>query len=174
MMSEKNNTEKYCGTIVGTRAYDGTLKLSDCPKDIISIKDGVAVKVGFSLNYCESFTLLSYEKESRQVFIKLKEISKEEEALALKEKGIFVAEKHINYKEDKYFIDDVLGCKVFNKQRELLGEITDVLILPANDVWEISSDKKKILLPVIDKTIISVDLRKKKIIVELLEGLMDL
>jgi len=173
-MHQKKNTEKYCGTIAGTRGYEGIIKLVDCPKDIISIKEGVPVKIGFSLNFTLDFTLLSFTNEYNQAFIKLKEINSNEEVTVLKEKGMFIDEAYINYKNEKFFVEDIIGCNVFTKQRKFIGEVTEVLILPANDVWEISNKKQKIMLPVIDKTIISIDLKKKKIVVELLEGLEDL
>lgn len=173
-MHQKTNTEKYCGTIAGTRGYEGIIKLVDCPKDIISIKEGVPVKIGFSLNFTQDFTLLSFTNEYNQAFIKLKEINSNEEVTVLKEKGMFIDEAYINYKSEKFFVEDIIGCNVFTKQRKFIGEVTEVLILPANDVWEISNKKQKIMLPVIEKTIISIDLKKKKIVVELLEGLEDL
>jgi len=173
-MLNKKITEKYCGTIAGTRGYEGIIKLVDCPQDIISIQEGVPIKIGFSLNFTQDFTLQSFTNEYNQAFIKLKEINSNEEVAPLKEKGIFIDESFINYKNEKYFVEDIIGCNVFTKQRKFIGEVTDVLILPANDVWEISNKKQKIMLPVIDKTIISIDLKKMKIVVELLEGLEDL
>ena len=46
--------------------------------------------------------------------------------------------------------------------------------LPANDVWVMRTDKAEIPLPVIDDVIKSVDIEKKEIRIELMDGLMDL
>jgi len=55
-----------------------------------------------------------------------------------------------------------------------LGTITDVWIMPANDVWVLSMPEGDIPLPVIDDVILSVDIPKKQIIIRLIDGLRDL
>lgn len=59
-----------------------------------------------------------------------------------------------------------------NEAEELLGELSDILFLPANDVWVVKRQgKKDLLLPNIKSVIRKVDLDNKVITVHVLEGL---
>ena len=59
-----------------------------------------------------------------------------------------------------------------NEEEELLGELSDILFLPANDVWVVKRQgKKDLLLPNIKSVIRKVDLDNKVITVHVLEGL---
>ena len=60
----------------------------------------------------------------------------------------------------------MIGSKVF-KNEKLVGEITDVFKMPANDVMSIKGDKgNEILLPVVLEIIESFDPDKKILVIK--------
>jgi len=73
-----------------------------------------------------------------------------------------------------YFIDDVVGCTVVDSAGNALGEVGGVLPTGAVAVLEIQSPEGGWMLPAAFKFIKDVDLQKKEIIVELIDGLRDL
>lgn len=76
---------------------------------------------------------------------------------------------------DENFIVDLIGLSVETDEGELLGELTDVLITGANDVYEVTrTDGKKVLLPAIKDCVLDVDLEAGRVLVHVLEGLLDL
>jgi 16S rRNA processing protein RimM len=75
--------------------------------------------------------------------------------------------------EDEFFIFDLIGLSVKTKEGVHIGKLTDVMELPANDVYVVSGEKKEFLIPAIKDVIISIDLSKKEVIINPLDGLLD-
>ena len=163
------------GVIVKTKGYKGEMIVIDIPKAIENIRENIKVKIGYSEQFTMEFNLKHFKRYQKNANLKLKEINSDTEARSLKEHGLFVKKEDINRKENVYIDHEIAGCKVYNFQtEEFLGEIVDILELPANDVWILKTDKSEIPLPAIDDVIKSVDITKKEIRIEVMEGLMDL
>jgi 16S rRNA processing protein RimM len=107
-------------------------------------------------------------KEYRNSFsIKFLNFDSQRDSQALVGREVFVDDKDfLKLPRDHFFIDELIGSKVF-KSNNLLGEITDVLKMPANDVMSIKGDKgKEILLPVVLEIIESFDPVKKIMVIK--------
>ncbi len=66
----------------------------------------------------------------------------------------------------EYYWTDLEGLKVYNREKIYLGIIQAIFATGANDVLVIS-DKKKYLVPfLLDRTVKSIDLKKKTMIVD--------
>ena len=92
----------------------------------------------------------------------------------LKDNGVFIDEQALLRDEEQYFISDLIGCTGIDEQGKVLGTITDVWIMPANDVWVLSTPEGDIPLPVIDEVILSTEIQKKQVVIRLIDGLRDL
>ena len=80
----------------------------------------------------------------------------------------------VKLKKNEYFIADLIDVAVYNEDDTLLGTLTDVLETGANDVYQIkTTDGKEILIPAIKECILSVDIEGRKMVVHLLDGLID-
>lgn len=72
----------------------------------------------------------------------------------------------------EYFDFDLVGLSVYTDSGELIGELTEVLDLPAHNVYVIQSEKyNKVLIPAIEQIILEVDLDKNRMIIYPMEGL---
>ena len=78
-------------------------------------------------------------------------------------------------KENEYFIGDLLEMEVFLSDGTRYGTLTDVLKTSgANDVYEITRvNGKKILIPMIRDVVKKVEVKAKRMMIELLPGLED-
>jgi 16S rRNA processing protein RimM len=74
----------------------------------------------------------------------------------------------------EYFIKDLLGLPVLTQQGESLGILTDVLELPAHDVYQVHDGQQELLIPAIVGVIVEINPDLRRIIVNLPEGLRDL
>ena len=74
----------------------------------------------------------------------------------------------------KYFIKDLIDLEVYTQQGELLGVLTDVLELPAHDVYQVNNGKREILIPAISSVILEVQLDQRRMVVQLPDGLEEL
>jgi 16S rRNA processing protein RimM len=69
----------------------------------------------------------------------------------------------------------LLGYQVFTQNNKLLGPVSD--IIPNNGQWllnVISADKKSLLIPFHEDFIISIDKKKKSIVMDIPEGLLEI
>ena len=68
---------------------------------------------------------------------------------------------------------DLLGAAVVADNGENIGELVDMISLPANDVYVIKQGKKEVLIPVIPEIIRSVDLQIGLVTITPMDGLLD-
>ncbi|HOK39957.1 MAG TPA: ribosome maturation factor RimM [bacterium] len=80
----------------------------------------------------------------------------------------YIEKKLLDKKLEKneYYVNDIIGAEVFDKNDKYLGKIKNIIFTGANDVWEIINEDKEYLLPSINDTIEKVDLEKNKIIIK--------
>ncbi len=145
-------------------------------KKIEAIPDGFKVKIGFSPNFSEEYTIERFEKKNNRAIAKLIEINNKEEIEKLRNKGIFADEEEIKKFNDKFVpSSNIVGCKVIDIQNgNELGEIIEIWELPANDVWLVSTNFGELPLPVIDDVVVETDFENKIVKINVIDGLLDL
>jgi 16S rRNA processing protein RimM len=57
---------------------------------------------------------------------------------------------------------NLIGFNVVTDTLESVGELKDVMWLPANDVYVVLYDKKELLIPIVHEVVLSVDYDKKR------------
>lgn len=70
-----------------------------------------------------------------------------------------------------YYLDEIVGCEVWTEEGEKLGRVEEVLTYQAQDVWTVREGKREYSIPAVKEFIRSVDVKRKKITVHLIEGL---
>lgn len=108
------------------------------------------------------------------IILKLEGIDKIEEAE--KYKGLYIKikkEDRIKLSKDSYYISDIINFEIYNEVGEKLGFLEDIFSTKSNDVYVLKNfEGKQILLPGIKSVIKKVDLVNKKIIINLIKGLI--
>lgn len=102
------------------------------------------------------------KKLNNTFVLKFKNFDNTRESEVFLGRKMFVEAKElVELPEHNYFIHDLIGSKVL-KYNEVIGEISDILSLPANDVIVILSEKgKEILVPLVPEFIEKFDPEKK-------------
>jgi 16S rRNA processing protein RimM len=67
--------------------------------------------------------------------------------------------------EDDYHVLQLIGCKTYLEDGTLVGDITDVLNLPGQDVLVIAAPTGEVLIPFVRALVPVVDIPNKKLIV---------
>lgn len=75
--------------------------------------------------------------------------------------------------DGQYYFHDLVDCEVFENETKL-GIIKEVIDLNGNQLINIDSNGKEILIPLKDEILTSVDTKAKRIRVKLPEGLLDI
>ncbi len=82
-------------------------------------------------------------------------------------------EQLLEIPEGEYFIRDLIGMQVVSEQGEVLGTLSDVLELPAHDVYQIRQGERELLIPAIAQVILEVRLDDRRMVVRLPEDLAE-
>lgn len=88
---------------------------------------------------------------------------------------IFISTKEFKQKLDKneFLINDLIGCSVFDKNNEKIGDVVEVSNNTSTDLLNIKNKIGKIVLvPFVDEFFPIVDIKNKKIIIKPIEGLL--
>jgi len=131
----------------------------------ISIQDREGERTSFSVEWVKV--------QSPKIILKLDEINDRTQAFALK--GSYIDTPFDgNHKLpiDEYYIFDLIGLKVRTAENPCLGEVTDVLTLPANDVYIVSDGSNEYLIPAIKDVIKKISLDEEYILIEPIDGLL--
>ena len=75
--------------------------------------------------------------------------------------------------KDEFYVNDIIGFKVFNEQKDFLGVIDDILSISNKNIMVISLDGYESLVPLEDEFVKLFDFEGEKIIVQIIEGLLD-
>ena len=80
----------------------------------------------------------------------------------------------IKLPKDSYFIFDIIGLDVYTNQDQFLGKVDNVIATGSNDVYVIKNDttQQEILIPAIREVIEDINLKKKRITINAIEGLI--
>lgn len=86
---------------------------------------------------------------------------------------IYVDREHaVPLGEDEYFVTDLIGMQVLTKDERLLGVLSDVIPTGANDVYVVKDDNnKELLLPAIKECILGIDMKQRRITVQMMKGM---
>ncbi len=76
--------------------------------------------------------------------------------------------------EGSYFIQDLIGLRVYDEHEKYYGAITNVLETGANDVYELKSEDGRLYyIPAIPSVVLQTDVDGGKMIIFPMEGLFD-
>jgi len=85
-----------------------------------------------------------------------------------------LGEKNTEYlDEGEYYYSDIIGCRVIDKQRGCIGEITSIIETLAHDLLVVKTAKGEIKIPYVDAFILEVNMEEKIFYVQLIKGMYD-
>lgn len=164
--------EEYIGVIARTHGMSGAVILVDTPGVRVNLTVGSKVGVGFSREFTRQMTVTLFEASEKSMRIAFAEAPTADTAGPLVDQAVYARATDVAVSDERYSIGDIEGCTVVNEMGQHLGIVSEVWLLPANDVWVIGcADGSTIPIPVIESVVKNVDIEAKCITVHLLEGL---
>lgn len=162
------------GKIINTHGIRGELKVvtwTDSPKVFENLDFVMAKTKGGEVRL--DIKGVKYQKNN--IILKVMQIDSIEDAEKYKNAILFADRNSLGtLPEGLYYIADLLGCEVFTFSGEKIGVLVDVFKAGSNDVYDISRQgKKNLLVPIIAETEKTVDIKNKKIVLTIPEGLED-
>lgn len=108
------------------------------------------------------------------VILALEGIATRDQAEELAGSGVFIPEdRMLPPPPGKHYVHDLIGCAVQAIDGTDHGIVTDVLLIPANDVYVVNDHGVEVLVPAVPAFIASVDTAAKRIVVVPVPGLFE-
>lgn len=134
------------------------------------IKTGRKVYLG---NKHEAATLGSVRTHGEGLLIKIRGCDTPESVGRYRNTWVYVKSTEVPaLPEGQVYKYELVGLNVIDDSDNELGIVTEIIETGANDVYVVKKDNKEILLPAIPDVILKVDMKKKVIIVHLIDGLI--
>ena len=132
--------------------------------------------IGKDAESAQVYDVVDCHQHKKRILAKLEGIETIEQVEQLKGMKIFVPEDEIEVDDDEFLWQDLIGCLVFDQDGNKLGEVSALHEFGAQDNLEIKTTTDmetsgEWLLPFIEDVIVDVDLEKKKIQVNMLDGM---
>ena len=150
------------GEIVNTHGVRGEIKMLpwlDSPEDM---RGFTRCRIGG-----KDYAITACRVQNTCDLLKLEGVDTMEAAQALRGKTVTLYREDMD--EDVIFAGDLIGMEVFS-QAERIGELTQVLDYPGNQVYVVKGEREY-MLPAVKEFILSTDLDANRMEVKLLEGM---
>ncbi len=160
------------GQIVNTSGLKGIVKVNPFTDDVSRFEEIKKVFIEKNKELTE-YEIEEVRFHKNQVLIKFKNIDSIEEAEKFRNCYIKISRKDARkLPEDTYFIVDLIDTNVYLENNEYVGKIIDVFSTGSNDVYVIKREENTdLLIPAIKDVVKKVDIKNKKMIINLIKGL---
>lgn len=166
------NDKTLVGKIINTHGIKGNVKIYPYTDDPERFKDldYLLVGDGFKeLKIADMFTQKGF------VYVRFEGYEDINKILDFINSNVYIYDKdRVKLPEDRYFISDIVNMEVHDMEGKLIGKVTDVIENLANDLFQVRiSDGKVFYLPARKEFIKEINVERKVIIIEPIEGLLD-
>lgn len=161
------------GVVSGAHGIQGEIKVVPMTDDPQRFRLLDQIYLDFSANNLKSYTIQRVRFQKRTILLKLEGI--EDRSTVEQLQGIELKiprESCLELPDDQYYIFQIIGLAVYSTDGQWLGKLSDVMQMPANDVYVVQNGEQEILIPAIKDVIKKVDLETGVMTIELLEGLL--
>ena len=159
------------GTIVRPHGLKGEVKIDLSCSGIDRLKSCKTLRLVKNGKELKRVTVIrAFEHNDGDAVVRFKEVEGPEEAETLR--GVLVAvlsEDREELPEDAFYIDDLMGLEVVSVKGRSYGIVDEVMDGLANAVLVAKIGAKETLIPVLKSMVRSVDLKARKIVVDLPE-----
>ncbi len=166
------------GKVVTTHGIKGEIRVysyTDFPEERFA--SGNQIYIGEIDNPTNFIVDVQYSKPHKNMYIlKFQQLNMINDVEKFKGFYLWIPEEQQKeLDKDEFYYHQIINCSVETMDGQELGIVKEILSTGANDVWIIKSNDKKedILIPYIEQVVKEVNIKEKKIIIELIEGLLD-
>ena len=149
------------GVVLKPKGLKGELKVkpvTDFPESFLKRRE---YYVGKTAEDAALRKVVSAKLNQGFAWLVLEGVGSREEAEALAGFGLYVTKDSLeSLPDDRAYIHELIGLEAFDEEAGRVGRISDVLQMPAHDVYEIDTGSSKVLIPAVEDFITETDLEK--------------
>ena len=110
--------------------------------------------------------------QKNMVILKLHGVTDVNSALAMRNAVLSIDRKDVQLPEGSFFLADLMGLEVRDADTgEVLGQVADVLTLPANNVYVVRGGAREWMIPAVDQFVAEINVDANYMRVHRMEGL---
>ncbi|HCX62510.1 ribosome maturation factor RimM [Sedimentibacter sp.] len=159
------------GKIVNTHGVKGYLKCLPLTDDMERFEE---LKYVYTEKDNTKRKLKDVWYRNNMVYILLENINDMSTAETFRDSYISILEDQLReLPEDSYYLFDLVEMEVYSDDGEYLGKIKEIYQTGANDVYEITNKNKSFLIPAVKEVVKKVDVENKKMVINVIEGLLE-
>jgi len=132
-----------------------------------------SVFIGNDASSVREFAVARVERLGRQINLRVAGVESREAAARLAGKQLLIpATAAAPLPTAHAYIFQLVGLRVVSRDGADLGEITDVLENPGNDVWVANSPRGEYLIPAVDSIVLEIDVPGGRVVIDPIPGLL--
>ena len=165
----------YLGKIVKKHSFKGevVIKLDTDEPELYREMESVFVEIGNHL--IPFFIKKSLLQKGNQLRVSFEKIDSEEDANTILKANVYLPLHLLPKLSGKqFYFHEVIGFEVKDVHLGNLGSITGINDTSAQALFEIEDKTTKILVPIVDEFIVTIDRENKQLILKTPEGLVDI
>jgi 16S rRNA processing protein RimM len=160
------------GVITDKKGYIGEMLLTNLVAEKIVLADDTDVNIGYSERFSRKYKLTSWRGGKKSAKIRIEGIDSDEKTKQLMEMGVFVDELSLKSNNpETTFSHELVGLNVIdNSTNKIIGVISEIMFLPANDVLVIDCGDNYLNLPFVEEYVEDIKVKSSEIRVNLPDG----
>jgi 16S rRNA processing protein RimM len=164
------------GKIVGVHGIAGNVKVHSYAESVSVFKPGMLLLARHDKRGEKTYSIRWVKPHTKTVLLSLKEIETRAQAEALVGSELFIEKKSLPKPEDgDYYWFDIIGLSVYTVEGDCIGRVASIMPTGSNDVYIVKGfaggRQKETLVPALASVVVSIDLEKKIMQVDLPEEL---
>lgn len=164
------------GKIVNTHGIHGEVRViskTDFPEERYAVGNKLTLFMNGKL--VKELVVKSHRTHKNFDLLTFENYTNVNDVVEMKEGILKVDETQLaSLPEDEFYFHEIIGCDVYSLDGRQIGRIKEILTPGANDVWVVQTESKKdVYIPYIPQVVKTVNIEKKEIIIEPMEGLLE-
>jgi 16S rRNA processing protein RimM len=166
--------EKYIsiGKITGLHGLHGNLKVYSYSNSLEPYESGCPIWLRNTAGVEKSYIIKTAKPYKKGVLITLEDVADINVAEKLVGSELLVSRELLpDLDDDEFYWFEIIGLQVFSKEGDFLGTVKSIFPTGSNDVYVVKKKGEEFLIPALESVVLSVDLDRHSMTVDLPEGL---
>lgn len=120
------------------------------------------------------YAVISSNRHKNYFVVALEGIDSRDKAEEYRGVEFYIKRETVSRDEDEYFWDELVGLSVYLENGKILGRIARIVATGSNDIFVVKEGLKEYYIPAIHDVVKEIDLKKGRMTIFAMEGLLDL
>jgi 16S rRNA processing protein RimM len=164
----------FFGKVLRPHGLEGLLRVQSFSQSAASLINAESVLFKLKTGENQHLGVISARPHKNVFLVKLDGLTDINQAEPFRGAEIYISKDALVREEGEYFWFELLGLKVFTSDDEFLGVVSQIIPSGNSEIYVVKNGDREVLLPATREVVNHIDLENGKMMVSVLEGLLDL